>query len=290
MAVEFWNNVVLFVNGLVAMAEACCCTPTPTPSPTPTGTGPSPTIGPTPTPPPTSAPGDCYCRHTFEVVWDCDADPPGWGSVEKIETECVDICTPDADWAFAWQFGNQCGYWMSTCEGTCDCPPTPTPPLPTGTPTPTVPPTGVPTLPPVPTPTPTPSMTPTPTPEPCGDCSGCDSAYGIFISGLTGTFSGGKVDPCDCTATDFAGTGVTKGSGCNWGENSALSPDCFYAMSPALHYSLWCAGSLWYVKVWQAMPASNIATFSAPNVDGCPPVNGWTQVSGSCTGGTCTVF
>jgi hypothetical protein len=277
MAVEFWNNVVLFVNGLVAMAEACCCTPTPTPTPTPTGTGPSPTIGPTP------PPGDCYCRHTFEVVWDCDADPPGWGSVEKIETECLDACTPDADWEFAWQFGNQCGYWISTCEGTCDCPPTPTPPPP---------PTATPTLPPPPTPTPTvpPTATPTPTAEPCGDCSECDSAYDIIISGLTGTFSGGKVDPCECDALDFTGSPVTKGSGCNWSENSALSPDCFYAMSPALHYSLWCAGSLWYVKVWQAMPASNIATFSAPNVDGCPPVNGWTQVSGSCTGGACTVI
>jgi hypothetical protein len=187
MAVEFWNNVVLFVNGLVAMAEACCCTPTPTPSPTPTGTGPSPTIGPTPTPPPTSAPGDCYCRHTFEVVWDCDADPPGWGSVEKIETECVDICTPDADWAFAWQFGNQCGYWMSTCEGTCDCPPTPTPPLPTGTPTPTVPPTPTPTVPP----------TATPTAE-----SGCCTVYeGLFT-----------IHDCECGYDWFPGGGVTYNS------------------------------------------------------------------------------
>ena len=111
-----------------------------------------------------------------------------------------------------------------------------------------------------------------------------------MISGLSGTFSGGKVTPCNCDDVFFAGTNVTKGSGCNFGENSALSPDCFYAMSPALHYSLWCGGEVWYVKVWQAMPASNIATFSAPNFDGCPPVSGWTQVSGSCTGGSCTVI
>ena len=280
MPVQFWNNVVLFDGALVAMDPACCCsgTPTPTASPTPTPS-PSPTAAPTP------SPGACWCKYHWEVYWDCtlNSGAGGWGDPYQAgATDCVDTCS-EADWAYRDGSGNYCFYTKTTCLPECTCPtPTPTPPPPTA------PPTGAPTA--SPTAEPTASPTPTPSPVDCGDCSGCDSAYGIFISGLTGTFSGGKLPLCDCSSSDFAGAGVTKGSGCNWGENRALSPDCFYAMSPALHYSLWCGGDTWYVKVWQAMPASNIATFSAPNTTGCPPVNGWTQISGSCTGGSCTVF
>ena len=69
---------------------------------------------------PTLPPPGCYCKHTWECVWNCSAQ--AWGSVTKISTECVDECVPDADWAFNWQFGDECGYQIITCEDNCDCP------------------------------------------------------------------------------------------------------------------------------------------------------------------------
>jgi len=137
MAVEFWNNVVLFVGGLVAMAEACCCSGTPTPTPTDV---------PTPTPAPTPSPGACWCQYHWEVYWDCTLNGTGgWGDPYQVgAAECVDDCS-ETDWSYRDGSGNYCFYIRDTCEPECTCPtPTPPPPTPSSTPPPTTTPAATP--------------------------------------------------------------------------------------------------------------------------------------------------
>jgi len=198
MPLMIWNGKLLTRGGKLAVDPACCCTPTPTPTPsvsptltpsegTPTPTpslsatttptitptlSASPTTTPTLTATPTLTPSSLVpiCRHIWVCRYDCQGDPPDWGSVSRVDWDCVLI--PDDCFESVWTYDEGSSterykqYTKTTCSETCavkdDCfDPVPTPPdEPDFTPPYCVTPTPTPST-PVPTPTPS---TPVPTP------------------------------------------------------------------------------------------------------------------------------
>lgn len=119
------------------------------------------------------------------------------------------------------------------------------------------------------------------------NCTNCEDLYSIAFSTTTpGTICGSGPDiTVYCSA--YVGTICSKkaGTGCQWDITFACT-NCTNT-SPGTHppgYArIFCSGDIWTVDIRSVTAGLCPHTFTAPNVDGCPPATGWVQQTGACT-------
>jgi hypothetical protein len=127
---------------------------------------------------------------------------------------------------------------------------------------------------PTPVPTPTPTMQPTPTAEPIdcpANCDACDVKGDI--SALVSELAGSCFNPVCSDCNTMNTTHNMTRDGCSWS-----GPQVGGCVGPILH----CVDQAW---IFYFTTNNSCAIWTAPNTDGCPPVAGWTWVSGNCSQG-----